>query len=217
MPTEKPSVMTYINPGLYKQLVALKEERGAKSLSQTVEEILKEYVSGSISSTMSNAVFLEQNRRLVEQVNLLVEGYQILQKSVIDLKVLLAALKLSALHPNQPNPCNQGIAIEHNTQKIIQTNGTSSDSLSLQEIKANFAQISHTLIEGGLKGIHLAKRLNVDSSTLSRRRSRSDFSEWTRQLDPDKISWFYIGFDRRFYPMGSGSSENGKSELQSGR
>lgn len=214
MPTEKPGVMTYVDPGLYKQLVALKEERGARSPSQTVEEILEEYVGSSISSTMSNSVFLEQNRRLVEQVDLLVEGYQSLQKSVIDLQKII--LKFSVLYFNQLNSHNQGIEIEHNAQKIIQTDRTSNDSLSMQEIKENSAQIPHTLIEGGLKGIHLAKRLNVDSSTLSRRRSKSDFSEWTQQLDPDKISWFYVNFDRRFYPEITCISEREELEIELG-
>jgi hypothetical protein len=40
MPTDKPGVTTYLEPGLYEKLLELKERSGAKSLSQTVEGIL---------------------------------------------------------------------------------------------------------------------------------------------------------------------------------
>ncbi|MBE9179235.1 hypothetical protein IQ268_11745 [Oculatella sp. LEGE 06141] len=42
-----------------------------------------------------------------------------------------------------------------------------------------------------LSGRELAERLGINQSTISRRKDRDDFSEWTRSLDPDGIGWVY--------------------------
>lgn len=40
-------------------------------------------------------------------------------------------------------------------------------------------------------GKTLAERLNVSATTISRRKSKPDFSEWTRTKDPEGIAWMY--------------------------
>jgi hypothetical protein len=40
-------------------------------------------------------------------------------------------------------------------------------------------------------GRELARRLGVNSSTISRRKDREGFSEWTKSLDPKSIAWTY--------------------------
>ncbi len=53
-----------------------------------------------------------------------------------------------------------------------------------------------------LKGVsqkELAKRLNVTSQTLSRRRSKSDFVQWSKARDPDGFAWSYQASMRVFY------------------
>jgi hypothetical protein len=40
-------------------------------------------------------------------------------------------------------------------------------------------------------GRELARRLGVNSSTISRRKDREGFSEWTKSLDPEGIAWTY--------------------------
>ncbi|MFP4132773.1 MAG: hypothetical protein ACLFRN_02425 [Halothece sp.] len=47
----------------------------------------------------------------------------------------------------------------------------------------------------------MARRLNVHSSTVGRRKSDPDFSEWTRQRDPENISWQYSPESNLFYPL----------------
>jgi hypothetical protein len=42
-----------------------------------------------------------------------------------------------------------------------------------------------------LSGRKLALRLGVSSSTVVRRKQREDFSLWSRNLDPEGISWIY--------------------------
>lgn len=47
----------------------------------------------------------------------------------------------------------------------------------------------------------MARRLNVHSSTVGRRKSDPDFSEWSRQRDPEHISWQYSPETNLFYPL----------------
>ena len=44
-----------------------------------------------------------------------------------------------------------------------------------------------------ISGRQLARRLGVSSSTISRYKARSNFSEWSQALDPEGIAWSYTG------------------------
>ncbi|MBD2461133.1 hypothetical protein H6G89_08765 [Oscillatoria sp. FACHB-1407] len=46
-------------------------------------------------------------------------------------------------------------------------------------------------IEKPVTGSELARRLGVNSSTISRRKERADFPAWSQDLDPDGIAWVY--------------------------
>jgi hypothetical protein len=61
--------------------------------------------------------------------------------------------------------------------------------------------LEQQLLFGSLIQSELAKRLNVYSSTVYKRRSEADFSEWTRSRDPDGIAWTYSPETREFFPM----------------
>lgn len=47
----------------------------------------------------------------------------------------------------------------------------------------------------------LAKRLNVYSSTVYKRRDDPDFSEWSRSRDPDGIAWEFSPKTKEFHPV----------------
>ncbi|MFN5893724.1 MAG: hypothetical protein ACK45Z_14000 [Dolichospermum sp.] len=49
----------------------------------------------------------------------------------------------------------------------------------------------------------LAKRLNVYSSTIYKRRNDPDFPEWSRSRDPDGIAWSYSRRSKDFFPIQS--------------
>jgi hypothetical protein len=57
------------------------------------------------------------------------------------------------------------------------------------------------LIFGSLIQSELAKRLNVYSSTVYKRRDDPDFPEWSRSKDPDGIAWKYSRKTREFFPV----------------
>jgi hypothetical protein len=45
----------------------------------------------------------------------------------------------------------------------------------------------------------LAKRLDVHSSTIYKRRSEPDFTDWTRNRDPDGLAWGYAEAEKEYY------------------
>ncbi|ARV60735.1 hypothetical protein BZZ01_20820 [Nostocales cyanobacterium HT-58-2] len=62
------------------------------------------------------------------------------------------------------------------------------------------------LIFGSLIQSELAKRLNVYSSTVYKRRDDPDFPEWSRTRDPDGIAWKYSRKTKEFFPVEEGES-----------
>ncbi len=66
------------------------------------------------------------------------------------------------------------------------------------EVKPN---LERQLIFGSLIQSELAKRLNVYSSTVYKRRNDPDFPEWTRSRDPDGIAWTFSERTKEFFPL----------------
>ncbi|WP_096607504.1 hypothetical protein [Calothrix sp. NIES-2100] len=57
------------------------------------------------------------------------------------------------------------------------------------------------LVFGSLIQSELAKRLNVYSSTVYKRRNDPDFPEWSRSRDPDGIAWSFSRRNKEFFPL----------------
>ncbi len=59
--------------------------------------------------------------------------------------------------------------------------------------------------EGSLKLIQseLAKRLDINSSTIGKRKLESDFTEWSQSKDPEGIAWVYVHETKVFIPKTS--------------
>ncbi len=53
----------------------------------------------------------------------------------------------------------------------------------------------------GLIQSELAKRLDVHSSTIYKRRDDPDFSTWTQTRDPEGVAWIYSSDTRLFSPL----------------
>ena len=60
---------------------------------------------------------------------------------------------------------------------------------------AESSDSSLTLIQA-----ELAKRLDLHSSTVGKRKSDSDFSEWSQSRDPEGIAWQYVPETKMFVP-----------------
>ncbi|MEA5505544.1 hypothetical protein VB735_21015 [Halotia wernerae UHCC 0503] len=67
--------------------------------------------------------------------------------------------------------------------------------------------LEQQLVFGSLIQSELAKRLNVYSSTVYKRRNDPEFPEWSRSKDPDGIAWTFSEKNKEFFPL----EEEGKS------
>ncbi|WP_066380382.1 hypothetical protein [Anabaena sp. CA = ATCC 33047] len=61
--------------------------------------------------------------------------------------------------------------------------------------------LAKQLVFGSLIQSELAKRLNVYSSTVYKRRNDPDFPEWSRSRDPDGIAWTFEEKTKEFFPL----------------
>ncbi len=61
--------------------------------------------------------------------------------------------------------------------------------------------LEQQLVFGSLIQSELAKRLNVYSSTVYKRRNDPEFPEWSRSKDPDGIAWTYSEKTKEFFPL----------------
>ncbi|HEY9853123.1 MAG TPA: hypothetical protein V6D28_26870 [Leptolyngbyaceae cyanobacterium] len=59
---------------------------------------------------------------------------------------------------------------------------------------------THRILQSLIQS-ELARRLDVHSSTVMKRRDQSDFAEWSRSRDPEGIAWEYSPDTREFYPL----------------
>ncbi len=94
-----------------------------------------------------------------------------------------------------PPPPNQEQGLEPETESLKQP--------TEEEVKRPLEQ---QLVFGSLIQSELAKRLNVYSSTVYKRREDPDFPEWTRSKDPDGIAWTYSTKTKEFFPQEEGKS-----------
>jgi hypothetical protein len=55
--------------------------------------------------------------------------------------------------------------------------------------------------ENALIQAELAKRLDLNSSTVGRRKSDPDFPEWSQSKDPEGKAWAYVPETKLFIPV----------------
>jgi len=70
----------------------------------------------------------------------------------------------------------------------------------LPQLKASPGE-DRKIAKSHLNQSQLAKRLQVHSSTVSKKKLNANFDEWSRLLDPEDVAWKYSPETKRFYPM----------------
>ena len=70
---------------------------------------------------------------------------------------------------------------------------------SLSETKKSAATINYNALSALIQG-DLAKRLDLNSSTVGRRKGKDDFPEWSQSKDPEGIAWKYLPDKELFVP-----------------
>ncbi|MGD1807419.1 hypothetical protein ACP6PL_18545 [Dapis sp. BLCC M126] len=110
--------------------------------------------------------------------------------------------------------------LELPTEKILGYNGESVSEEIIEKVSnpwtsQQYSQVNYSLkfdpknnhLEAANKAVsifltqkELASRLNVHASTISKRKTKPDFSQWSSQKDPESIPWKYLKEQGRFLP-----------------
>lgn len=97
-----------------------------------------------------------------------------------------------------PSAQNQLLPQEANPPAIEQQNLDHVAETSLEQAEiANHIQPEPKL----LLQAELAKRFDVHSSTVYKRRDEPDFAQWSRSKDPEGIAWQYLPDTKQFCPL----------------
>ncbi len=197
MATNKPQVLAYLHTPVYERLAEFKQEHGIQSLSRAVEIVLCDYF-GIKAQGVLLPVGLETSRNCIHK-----------DESSLEMKVAVLSLKYEYL-------CDALTKLSNEPNSTLQQFSTTTSSVLTQPNQIEFKALDRTplpssfvlpkglpteVVKKGLTGTALAKRLNSSSSTVSNKRSKPDFGEWSMTLDQDGIAWEYRSASRRFYPI----------------
>ncbi len=109
----------------------------------------------------------------------------------------------SILDDSEPQSLPQSETFATNAQELLeplaqqQMQPESVTKDEEQHSSTNHQQSTH----GALIQVELAKRLDVHSSTVYKRRADPDFPEWSRSRDPEGIAWEYLPETKDFAPL----------------
>jgi len=144
------------------------------------------------SSTLGSMLDKSEPPKELEPAKAKAQNFQQSASPAVEKAELLPLETVAAFSPNAN-------ALASNTPEstISIPLSHSDDSAVATEQSASHNQtqpLPQTLIQS-----ELAKRLNVYSSTVYKRRDDPDFPEWTRSRDPEGISWGFSAETKEFY------------------
>ena len=85
--------------------------------------------------------------------------------------------------------------------KQVSKDEVSQDRESVPREKLNKKKLDFSsLVPKLLTQVQLANRLKVHPSTISKRKTKPDFIQWSREKDPEAIAWEYSRETKRFSP-----------------
>jgi hypothetical protein len=219
MATDKPGVMTFLNPELYQRLVAFKETQHLRSLSHAVELALGEYFGIVITPMTRHQAAspttqpLRSPATLTTKVDHLINEQASFHQAVLNLQQLTEHLLVRTVStlPGLDVPAELPTTLSVPSARLTSAafsllhtrpadQGEPIASLSPATVVSEH-QVSAALARKGLTGLQLAARLKVHSSLISRKKQKSYFKAWTSQLDPLGLAWKYVAVTRRFHPI----------------
>lgn len=98
---------------------------------------------------------------------------------------------------DESEPVPQLVEVEETANIATKTSVAAVSALSVKEVEESYP-VEAPL---GLIQSELAKRLDVHSSTIYKRREDPDFSTWTQTRDPEGVAWIYSSDTRLFSPL----------------
>lgn len=164
------------------QLASFQKAHQIEVASEAIQMILQEYFTGMGVWTSEGVVSLQS--LWINQV--------VLQQGVILAQLQQYAYELKQSISHQQNVNRNKVPVRSSNIPVsVQSNEEFLSSIGL-DLDA---------VEQGLTGVKLAERLGIDSSAISRKRNRPEFSQWTESHDPHRVGWEYRTSTRRFHPI----------------
>lgn len=195
-----PPAVYNVPPDVYDQLMAFKAKRGLQSVEMAVTVILSEYFGLSQTSAVS------ATETTVSRLETLEAKCTTLNQTVAELRAAIATLQPSSSPPvgesepttSQPEPIPildaQAATDSASTPEVDQ-------SVEPLHVDQSIETLHATSLPTSMTQVALAKRLGVNTSTISRMQSKPNFSEWSQQKDPEGIAWVRSPDTKLFYPQ----------------
>lgn len=144
------------------------------------------------SSTLGSMLDKSEPPRELEPAKVKAQNFQQIASLSVKQSESLPIETVSAFSPTA-NVLESDVSESAPSIRLSQPEGT--PLATEQPVSHNQTQpLPQTLIQS-----ELAKRLNVYSSTVYKRRDDPDFPEWTRSRDPEGISWGFSAETKEFY------------------
>ena len=189
MPTANPKISAYVPQDLYDRFIDFKEQRGLSSASQAAIVILTEFFGCSTPS-----------KPLSSSPGVSLESFQELSQRVDELSKLVESItNQSTQIPQQESPAKQLPLLPQDSNTGIESDALQKDSPSNLPSELPTDQPT-TNFTRGLSGRSLAARLACNRSTFTRQKDLPTFPFWSKNLDPENISWIYDSEKKKFFP-----------------
>lgn len=186
-----PPAVYNVPPDVYDQLMAFKAKRGLQSVEMAVTVILSEYFGISQTSAVS------ATDTTVSRLETLEAKCTSLNETVTELRAAIATLQ-----PSSSPPVGESEPTASQPEPIpILDDQAATDSASTPEVDQSVETLHATSLPTSMNQVALAKRLGVNTSTISRMQSKPNFSEWSQQKDPEGIAWVRSPDTKLFYPQ----------------
>lgn len=236
MSTQNRRVATYLPSEIDDHFKRFKSERGIKGDSQALAAILSEFFGVSQEVAQGSSNLLQRVEVLEDKVTLLKDKLlselriELLEHRSSSIEQAKAEVKDELLSELKNEPLKSeltsgqldllvevGEPLEEEINEL--SSGLESKSLESKSLGEEQAPVTRRTpkppsSDGTLTTGELAKRLGIDSSTLSHWRpgstkgkSPDELLKATREKDPDGIGWIHLPDVKRFQPERSISSE----------
>ncbi len=175
MGTKNPKVSAYVPKAIKERLEAFRKERNEIPESKALTIILADYFGMA---------------QLIDQVpeGISVGGVTLARMEVLEQQVQqLLSNKQSA--SSLPSESLDGLPV--GIEGVVERIDEITKRLELIESQLSELKVEESE-EESVSTAELAKRLRVASSTVSHRKPKPDFTEWTRSKDPDGIGWIVL-------------------------
>lgn len=195
-----PPAVYNVPPDVYDQLMAFKAKRGLQSVEMAVTVILSEYFGLSqtpaVSAPDSTASRLET----------LEAECTSLSETVAELRVAIATLQPSSSPPVGESEPTAGQLepipiLDSQAATNSETTPEVDQSVEPLHVDQSVETLHATSLPTSMTQAALAKRLGVNTSTISRMQSKPNFSEWSQQKDPEGIGWVRSPDTKLFHPQ----------------